>query len=93
MKIHIKLKGDLSQPRERVLAMEMCAASISKTAGVDPADAIFALMTAAAHLSLIYSEKPEAEVRRSLDHALDHALTFVEAELPREGGREAANDG
>ncbi|MBX5112726.1 hypothetical protein [Rhizobium lentis] len=73
------IKGDqLSDPRQRVLAIEAVTRSICEYAGTDPADAIMTLLTAAVHLQSQYSPRPMAENIKTLAGCLGSATVAAE---------------
>lgn len=56
--MQIEIKGKISaDPRDRVLAIEAVTKSICQKTGQDPAEGVMMLLTAAAHLTAVYSGK------------------------------------
>ncbi|QIG68209.1 hypothetical protein EVB56_018 [Rhizobium phage RHph_Y1_10] len=56
--MQIEIKGKISaDPRDRVLAIEAVTKSICQKTGLDPAEGVMMLLTAAAHLMAVYSGK------------------------------------
>ena len=60
----------LTEPKDRVLALEEAVRAISEHAGVDPADGTMALLTAAVHLAMRHSGKSAGELVETLAYSL-----------------------
>ncbi|MAN77826.1 MAG: hypothetical protein CML24_11685 [Rhizobiales bacterium] len=87
--VEIIIKGKVpNDPQRRVLAIEAAAKAVCQSAGEDPADAIMALLTAAAHLSLQYSRQPIQKVSETLAYCLGDAIVAADDFFPVKG----AND-
>lgn len=67
-------KNSLAQPRDRVLAVEAAVRAICEQTGGDPAEGTMMLLTAAAHLAMIYADKPMDDLQEPLATALGNAM-------------------
>lgn len=93
--MEIQIKGEVGDPRQRVLAIEAVTRSICEEAGTDPADGIMMLLTAAVHLQSQYSPLPMAENIQTLARCLGSATVAAEGffslrSVPANGNKEAA---
>ena len=75
----IEITGKISaDPRDRVLAIEAVTRSICERTGQDPADGVMMLLTAAVHLSSVYSRKPAKDMILHLASALGSATVAAD---------------
>jgi hypothetical protein len=65
--------GNLSHPRERVIALESAAQAICQFANTDPADGTMLLLTAAVHLAKRHAA-PETDITVVLAESLGYAF-------------------
>jgi hypothetical protein len=70
----VTLKVKSRTPQDRVLSIEACARAICEREGLDPPEAVMMLLTAAAHMALVYSDKPPGEISLTLAGALGNAI-------------------
>lgn len=77
--MQIEITGKISaDPRDRVLAIEAVTKSICVKTGMDPAEGIMMLLTAAAHLSIVYSGKTAEQNLMTLAGALGSATVAAD---------------
>jgi len=77
--MEIRIKGKISaDPRDRVLAIEAVTRSICERTGMDPAEGIMMLLTAAAHLSSVYSGKTADQMIMTLASSLGNATVAAD---------------
>lgn len=75
----IKITGKISaDPRDRVLAIEAVTKSICQMHGMDPAEGVMMLLTAAAHITSVHSKKPASENILALATSLGHATVAAD---------------
>lgn len=75
LQITVEVDGG-EDPTERVLAMEQIARRYCEDAGLDPAEAIMMLLSAAARIHIARAKNP-GRAPEALAHALTHAITAV----------------
>lgn len=96
MKITIAGKVS-SDPKDRILAIEAVTRSICQRTGQDPAEGVMMLLTAAAHLTDVYSKRPIADTAEHLATALGHAIVAADGFFKLRAApttlAQAANDG
>lgn len=78
MEITINNAGDLSDPKNRILAVEAATKAICIEAGEDPADGTMMLLTAAVHLATKHSDRPVKDVALAMADALGHAIVAAD---------------
>ena len=77
--MEIEIKGKVSaDPRDRVLAIEAVTKAICQKTGMDPADGIMMLLTAAAHLTAVYSGKSADQNIMALAGCLGNATVAAD---------------
>jgi hypothetical protein len=77
--VEIIIKGKRpSDPRDRVLAIEAATKAICQEVGEDPADGVMMLLTAAVHLSTVYSDKPIKDIALVMADSLGHAIVAAD---------------
>ncbi|NTG73241.1 hypothetical protein G6M02_07845 [Agrobacterium rhizogenes] len=77
--MEIKIKGKISaDPRDRVLVIEAVTHSICERTGMDPAEGVMMLLTAAAHLTATYSHKTAVQNIMTLATALGSATVAAD---------------
>lgn len=77
--MQIEIKGKVTvDPRDRVLAIEAVTKAICQKTGLDPAEGIMMLLTAAAHLMAIHSGKPAAQNITTLATSLGNATVAAD---------------
>jgi hypothetical protein len=78
MDITINNAGDLSDPRNRVLALEAATRAICEQSGQDPADGTMMLLTAAVHMASQYTKQPIPQMVQTLAYALGTATVAAD---------------
>lgn len=77
--MEIIIKGQkLTDPRQRVLAIEAAMQAICEVDGNDAADGVMALLTAAAHIAMRHSGKPARDLTEHLAYALGCAIVAAD---------------
>jgi hypothetical protein len=77
--MEIKITGKIStDPRDRVLAIEAVTKEICLRTGQDPAEGVMMLLTAAAHLTAIYSRKSADKNIMTLASCLGNATVAAD---------------
>lgn len=77
--MQIEIKGNVSaDPRDRVLAIEAVTKAICQQTGQDPAEGVMMLLTAAAHLTAIYSGKSSDQNIMTLAKCLGNATVAAD---------------
>jgi hypothetical protein len=77
--MQIEIKGKIStDPRDRVLAIEAVTKSICQMTGLDPAEGVMMLLTAAAHLTAVYSGKSADQNIMTLASCLGNATVAAD---------------
>lgn len=75
-------KSNLAHPRDRVLAIEAAAQTISEHSGGDAADGTMMLLTAAVHVAMRHSDKPASELLDTLANSLGYASVAADQFWP-----------
>lgn len=77
--MEIEIKGKISaDPRDRVLAIEAVTKAICQQTGQDPAEGVMMLLTAAAHLTAVYSGKSADQNIMTLAGCLGNATVAAD---------------
>lgn len=77
--MNIVIEGKMSSdPKDRILALEAVTRSICEATGHDPAEGVMMLLTAAAHMSDVYSKRPLRERADHLATALGAAIVAAD---------------
>lgn len=78
MQITITNGGDLTNPKNRILAIEAATKSICEQAGEDPADGVMMLLTAAVHIATKHSDRPVRDVALAMAESLGNAIVAAD---------------
>jgi len=77
--MQIEIKGKITaDPRDRVLAIEAVTKAICQQTGQDPAEGVMMLLTAAAHLTAVYSGKSADQNIMTLANCLGNATVAAD---------------
>jgi hypothetical protein len=78
MEVLIKNAADLSNPKNRVLAIEAATKAICDQVGEDAADGVMMLLTAAVHIATRHSKKPIGDTALHMAEALGSAIVAAD---------------
>lgn len=77
MEVIVNGATNLTDPRTRVLAIESAVKAICEHAGLDAADGVMVLLTAAAHIAR-QNQKPGTDINMSLAYSLGSAIVAAD---------------